>query len=58
VWHPGHLPNSDTESDNHGRRVARKRHKKGSNCLYLDWHVGYVATEDMTADMWRFDYVW
>jgi prepilin-type N-terminal cleavage/methylation domain-containing protein/prepilin-type processing-associated H-X9-DG protein len=57
VWHPGHLPISDTDDESHGRRVARKRHRKGSDCLYLDWHVGYVAAEDMTADMWRFHYV-
>jgi len=53
VWHPGHLPSSDTEDESHGRRVARKRHKKGSNCLYLDWHVEWVAADDMTVDMWR-----
>jgi prepilin-type processing-associated H-X9-DG protein len=37
-----------------GRRVASERHKDGSNCLYLDWHVDWVAAEDMTVDMWRF----
>ncbi|HUT28942.1 MAG TPA: type II secretion system protein [Sedimentisphaerales bacterium] len=57
VWHPGHLPGSDTEDESHGRRIARKRHRQGSNCLYLDWHVGYVPADDMTADMWRFHYV-
>jgi prepilin-type processing-associated H-X9-DG protein len=54
VWNPGHLPYSDAEEGTYGRRVARSRHRKGSNCLYLDWHVGYVATEEMTVDMWRF----
>jgi len=53
VWHPGHLPSSDTDDESHGRRVARNRHKGGSNCLYLDWHVGWLATEDNTVDMWR-----
>jgi len=53
VWHPGHLPSSDTDDESHGRRVARNRHKGGSNCLYLDWHVGWVAADDMTVDMWR-----
>lgn len=27
VWHPGHLPSSDTDDESHGRRVARNRHK-------------------------------
>jgi len=54
VWYPGHLPSSDTEDESVGRRVARSRHRNGSNCLYLDWHVGWVATEEMTVDMWRF----
>jgi len=53
VWHPGHLPSSNTDDESHGRRVARNRHKRGSNCLYLDWHVGSVAADDMTVDMWR-----
>ncbi|MHC4620207.1 MAG: type II secretion system protein [Planctomycetota bacterium] len=56
VWNPGHLPSSDAEGKTYGRRVARSRHRKGSNCLYLDWHVAYVATEEMTVDMWRFHY--
>ena len=54
VWHPGHMPNSDTDTDNHGRRVARKRHKDGSHYLFLDWHVEYIATTEMTIDLWRF----
>ncbi len=54
VWHPGHMPNSDTDDVSHGRRVARKRHKDGSHYLFLDWHVDYIATSDMTIDLWRF----
>ena len=54
VWHPGHLPTSDTQDESHGRRVARKRHKEGSEYLFLDWHVEYIATDDMTIDLWRF----
>jgi prepilin-type processing-associated H-X9-DG protein len=53
VWHEYHLPNSDIEHVTYGRRVARNRHRNGSNCLYLDWHVDWVAAEDMTMDMWR-----
>ena len=55
VWTPGHLPTSDSQDITNGRRIARARHRKGSNCLFLDWHVEYVATEDMTIDMWRFE---
>lgn len=55
IWNPGHLPSSDSQDRYRGRRIARDRHKNsGSNCLYLDWHVGWVAAEDMTIDMWRF----
>lgn len=35
--------------------VMRARHKKGCNTLYLDWHVGWAAAEDMTAKMWSFE---
>jgi len=55
VWNPGHLPDSDSHDVTRGRRVARARHRNGSNCLYLDWHVEWVAAEDMTIDMWRFE---
>ncbi|MCH7557590.1 MAG: hypothetical protein IIB56_09060, partial [Planctomycetes bacterium] len=26
----------------------------GCNVLFLDWHVGWVAAEDMTVNLWRF----
>ena len=55
VWNPGHLPSSDSHDITRGRRVARARHRKGSNCLYLDWHVEWVAAEGITIDMWRFE---
>ena len=56
VWNPGHLPSSDSHDRYRGRRIARDRHKNnGANCLYLDWHVEWVAAEDMTIDMWRFE---
>ena len=55
VWTPGHLPTSDSQDVTNGRRIARARHRKGSNCLFLDWHVEYIAAEDMTLDMWRFE---
>jgi prepilin-type N-terminal cleavage/methylation domain-containing protein/prepilin-type processing-associated H-X9-DG protein len=48
-----HLPLSDNHDINDGQRVARARHGKGCNVLFLDWHSEYVAAEAMTIDMWR-----
>ena len=55
VWTPGHLPMSDSQDITRGRRVARARHKNGCNVLYLDWHGDWMAAEEMTLDMWRFE---
>jgi len=55
VFRPDHLPNSDSQGATAGRRVARARHRDGVNCLYLDWHVEWLASEDMTEEMWHFD---
>lgn len=55
VWTPGHLPSSDSEDVTTGRRVARARHRQGSNFLFLDWHAEYIASEDVTTDLWRFE---
>jgi prepilin-type N-terminal cleavage/methylation domain-containing protein/prepilin-type processing-associated H-X9-DG protein len=55
VFRPSHLPNADSQDITGGRRVARARHKNGCNSLYLDWHVAWVAAEDMTVDMWSFE---
>jgi prepilin-type processing-associated H-X9-DG protein len=54
VWNPGHMPMSDSQDITTGRRVARARHKNGCNGLYLDWHVEWMAAENMTPEMWRF----
>jgi prepilin-type processing-associated H-X9-DG protein len=55
VWHPGHLPTSNSEHPTTGRRVARDRHKNnGCNNLFLDWHIEWIAAEKMTINMWRF----
>jgi prepilin-type processing-associated H-X9-DG protein/prepilin-type N-terminal cleavage/methylation domain-containing protein len=56
VWNRGHLPTSGSSDIDRGRRVARNRHKNGSNCLFLDWHVEWMAADDINADMWRFRY--
>jgi prepilin-type N-terminal cleavage/methylation domain-containing protein/prepilin-type processing-associated H-X9-DG protein len=55
VWNPGHLPVSNSEDVTLGRRVARARHKNGCNVLFLDWRVDWMAAEDVTVDMWRFE---
>ncbi|MFQ6035183.1 MAG: type II secretion system protein [Sedimentisphaerales bacterium] len=55
VWHPGHMPMSESHDVTRGRRVARARHRFGCNSLYLDWHVEYIPAEDMTIDMWRWE---
>jgi len=55
VWTPGHLPTSDSQDITTGRRIARARHRNGSNCLFLDWHVEWMAPEDVTIDLWRFE---
>ena len=52
LWSVQHLPwdpgdNLYQESLGYGPRVARRRHGRGVNALYLDWHVGHVLTEDM-----------
>ena len=32
------------------RRISHgARHKKGCNVLYLDWHVGWMAAEEMRS---------
>jgi prepilin-type N-terminal cleavage/methylation domain-containing protein/prepilin-type processing-associated H-X9-DG protein len=55
VWTSGHLPMSDSTDVTNGRRVARARHKKGCNTIWLDWHVEWKAAEDVTIDMWRWN---
>ena len=54
VWHRNHLPNSNSQDVTNGRRVARQRHRDGCNFLFLDWRVEWIAAEDVTTDMWRF----
>ncbi|MBN1974182.1 MAG: type II secretion system protein [Sedimentisphaerales bacterium] len=53
VFDPGHLPGSDSKELIYGRRIARQRHSKGGNVLFLDWHSEYIATEEHTIDLWR-----
>jgi prepilin-type processing-associated H-X9-DG protein len=45
VSRDSHLVFSNDESRG-GRRVARKRHKRGYNALFWDWHVGTVTVPD------------
>jgi len=55
VWTETHLPDSDNQDITNGRRVARARHRDGCNVLFLDWHAEWMAAEDMTVDMWKFE---
>lgn len=54
VWTPGHLPTSNSQDTYRGRRIARARHRNGSHCLFLDWHVEWMPAEGITADSWKF----
>ena len=63
VWMQTHLASSDDETEANGRRVARKRHRKGYNILYFDWHTGFLKTTgpdyrdaltlNENVDLWR-----
>ena len=64
VFDPRHLPSSDVEKrGGTGRRVARKRHRRGYNVLYFDWHSGFLKTtgadyrggltKNEEIDLWR-----
>jgi prepilin-type N-terminal cleavage/methylation domain-containing protein/prepilin-type processing-associated H-X9-DG protein len=55
VFRPSHLPTSDNQDIVEGRRVARARHKNGCNCLFLDWHVEWIAAEEITVEMWNYE---
>jgi prepilin-type processing-associated H-X9-DG protein len=46
---------SDSQDITTGRRIARARHRNGCNGLYLDWHVEWMAAEEMNANQWRFE---
>jgi prepilin-type processing-associated H-X9-DG protein len=48
VWHTNHLPSADDGT----RRVARERHGKNTNVLYVDGHAGKINSMDMTP--WDF----
>ncbi len=55
VWMSSHLPNGPdgrNADDKHARRVAKDRHRQGSNYLFIDSHAEYVATEKVTYRMW------
>lgn len=53
VWNPGHLPTSNGTDITNGRRIAQKRHRDGGNYLFLDWHVEYIPSKDMSVRYWR-----
>ncbi len=48
VWKPNHLPSAGVTT----RRVARDRHRKWINCLYMDGHSGKTDPLKMTTYDW------
>ncbi len=48
VWNPNHLPSSPDSS----RRVARDRHNKRLNCLFIDGH----SDDKMALDITPYDF--
>lgn len=48
VWHSNHLPSADDNT----RRVARERHGKGTNLLFVDGHSGKKNSVNITS--WDF----
>jgi prepilin-type N-terminal cleavage/methylation domain-containing protein/prepilin-type processing-associated H-X9-DG protein len=55
VWKTSHMPTSTSEDIENGRRVAKARHKTGSNLLWVDWHVTWMGTDKMTIENWRWN---
>ncbi|MCE5186772.1 MAG: prepilin-type N-terminal cleavage/methylation domain-containing protein [Planctomycetaceae bacterium] len=53
IWNPGHLPASTGTDIGTGRRIAPNRHRAGCNYLFVDWHVEYIPTKDMSIRYWR-----
>lgn len=53
IWNPGHLPASTGTNVTTGRRIAPARHREGGNYLFVDWHVEYIPTKDMSINLWR-----
>jgi len=45
VWNPNHLPSAPDSS----RRVARDRHKKWINCMFVDGHSSKMAPLELTV---------
>lgn len=39
---------------NPARRISAERHRMGVNVLYADWHVGWIQSEAMDIDIFRF----
>ena len=64
VFSRDHMASSSKEgTGSYQRRVSRKRHRRGYNALYADWHVDWHAARldlpeqeaiDIESDMWRF----
>jgi prepilin-type processing-associated H-X9-DG protein len=48
AYNASHLPRAGDNT----RRVARERHAKGTNCLFVDGHAGKMNSMDMTTYDW------
>ncbi|HEX7860087.1 MAG TPA: prepilin-type N-terminal cleavage/methylation domain-containing protein [Verrucomicrobiae bacterium] len=55
VWTPTHLPYARTNSTtlSGDRRIAAKRHEKGSNLLFFDGHAAYKHSRRITIEDFR-----
>jgi len=45
VWHPKHLPSADDST----RRMARDRHRKWINCMFVDGHSSKMKPLELTT---------
>lgn len=55
VWRLSHMAtgrDGNNPNDAQARRVAKERHRQGSNYLFLDGHVTYMAAEEVDSRMW------
>ena len=52
AYQGSHLPSADHGS----RRVARDRHGRATNCLYVDGHSAKANSMDMTVYDWGLPY--
>ncbi len=52
VWNNSHLPRHGTRDDVGSRRVARDRHGRFTQAVFVDGHSGKMNSLDITAYDW------